>query len=105
MRIGDAWERAAALRDVAVAVQPEAVVNELTDLPDQPAATNQANARMRRVGTRKAARRGEAGVRAALMSGLPAYAAFASLMAGSACMRGSKRVASVASRPPAPTTR
>jgi hypothetical protein len=53
MRNGDAWERAAALHDVVVAVQPEAVVNELTDLPDQPAATIPANARMRRVGTRK----------------------------------------------------
>jgi hypothetical protein len=42
MRNGDAWERAAALHDVVVAVQPEAVVNELTDLPDQPAATIQA---------------------------------------------------------------
>jgi nucleoside-diphosphate-sugar epimerase len=41
-----------ALREVVVAFQPEAVVNELTDLPDQPAATNEANARMRREGTR-----------------------------------------------------
>jgi uncharacterized protein YbjT (DUF2867 family) len=39
-----------ALRQVVVAFQPEAVVNELTDLPDQPAATNEANARMRREG-------------------------------------------------------
>jgi nucleoside-diphosphate-sugar epimerase len=37
---------------VVVVFQPEAVVNELTDLPDQPAATNEANARMRREGTR-----------------------------------------------------
>jgi nucleoside-diphosphate-sugar epimerase len=35
-----------------VAFKPEAVVNELTDLPDQQAATNEANARMRREGTR-----------------------------------------------------
>jgi nucleoside-diphosphate-sugar epimerase len=40
-----------ALREVVVAFQPEAVVNELTDLPDQPGATNEANARMRREGT------------------------------------------------------
>ena len=32
--------------------QPEAVVNELTDLPDEPAATNEGNARIRREGTR-----------------------------------------------------
>ena len=37
-----------ALREAVRAFQPEAVVNELTDLPDQPAATNDANARMRR---------------------------------------------------------
>lgn len=43
---------AAALREAVVAFEPEAVVNELTDLPDEPAATNEANARMRRVGTR-----------------------------------------------------
>jgi nucleoside-diphosphate-sugar epimerase len=41
-----------ALREAVVAFQPEAVVNELTDLPDEPAATNEANARMRREGTR-----------------------------------------------------
>jgi nucleoside-diphosphate-sugar epimerase len=40
------------LREVVVAFQPDAVVNELTDLPDQPVATNEANARMRREGTR-----------------------------------------------------
>jgi nucleoside-diphosphate-sugar epimerase len=40
------------LREVVVAFQPEVVVNELTDLPDQPAAANEANARMRRQGTR-----------------------------------------------------
>jgi nucleoside-diphosphate-sugar epimerase len=43
---------AAALREAVVAFEPEAVVNELTDLPDEPAATNDANARMRRLGTR-----------------------------------------------------
>jgi nucleoside-diphosphate-sugar epimerase len=47
----DAFD-AAALREAVVAFEPEAVVNELTDLPDEPAATNEANARMRRVGTR-----------------------------------------------------
>lgn len=41
-----------ALREVVVAFKPEAVVNELTDLPDQPAAANEPNARMRREGTR-----------------------------------------------------
>jgi nucleoside-diphosphate-sugar epimerase len=41
-----------ALRELVVAFQPEAVVNELTDLPDQPVARNDANARMRREGTR-----------------------------------------------------
>jgi nucleoside-diphosphate-sugar epimerase len=35
-----------------VAFQAEAVVNELTDLPDQPGGANEANARMRREGTR-----------------------------------------------------
>jgi nucleoside-diphosphate-sugar epimerase len=40
------------LRESVVAFQPDAVVNELTDLPDQQAATNDANARMRREGTR-----------------------------------------------------
>jgi nucleoside-diphosphate-sugar epimerase len=47
----DAFD-AHALREAVGAFQPEAVVNELTDLPDQPAATNDANARMRREGTR-----------------------------------------------------
>ena len=47
----DAFD-ANALRTVVVAFQPEVVVNELTDLPDKPAATNEANARMRREGTR-----------------------------------------------------
>jgi uncharacterized protein YbjT (DUF2867 family) len=46
----DAFD-AAALRAAVVASRPEAVVNELTDLPDRPAATNEANARMRREGT------------------------------------------------------
>jgi nucleoside-diphosphate-sugar epimerase len=43
---------AAELRDRVVAFQPDAVINELTDLPDRVAATNVANARMRREGTR-----------------------------------------------------
>jgi len=47
----DAFD-AAALREAVVAFQPEAVVNELTDLPDEEAATNEPNARMRREGTR-----------------------------------------------------
>jgi nucleoside-diphosphate-sugar epimerase len=47
----DAFD-AAGLRDAVVAFRPEAVVNELTDLPDEQAATNEANARMRRQGTR-----------------------------------------------------
>src|ERR687887_587687 len=47
----DAFD-AHALREAVGAFQPEVVVNELTDLPDQPAATNDANARMRREGTR-----------------------------------------------------
>jgi nucleoside-diphosphate-sugar epimerase len=47
----DAYD-ADALRAVVVAFRPEVVVNELTDLPDKPAATNEANARMRREGTR-----------------------------------------------------
>jgi nucleoside-diphosphate-sugar epimerase len=47
----DAFD-AAALREAVTAFRPEAVVNELTDLPDRPAATNDANARMRREGTR-----------------------------------------------------
>jgi nucleoside-diphosphate-sugar epimerase len=47
----DAFD-ADALRDAVVAFQTGAVVNELTDLPDRPAATNAANARMRREGTR-----------------------------------------------------
>jgi nucleoside-diphosphate-sugar epimerase len=41
-----------ALREAVVAFRPDAVVNELTDLPDQQSATNEANARMRREGTR-----------------------------------------------------
>ena len=47
----DAFD-AAALREAVVGFQPEAVVNELTDLPDEPAKTNEPNARMRREGTR-----------------------------------------------------
>jgi uncharacterized protein YbjT (DUF2867 family) len=47
----DAFD-ADALREVVVAFQPQAVVNELTDLPDRLATTNEANARMRREGTR-----------------------------------------------------
>jgi hypothetical protein len=47
----DAFE-AAALRGAVVAFASEAVVNELTDRPDEPAATNEANACMRRLGTR-----------------------------------------------------
>lgn len=47
----DAFD-AAALRDAVVAFRAEAVVNELTDLPDRMAAANEANARMRREGTR-----------------------------------------------------
>jgi hypothetical protein len=43
---------APALRRAVVAFQPEVVVNELTDLPDRQAATNDANARMRREGAR-----------------------------------------------------
>ena len=43
---------AAALHEVVTVFQPEAVVNELTDLPGRPAATNEANARMRRQGGR-----------------------------------------------------
>jgi uncharacterized protein YbjT (DUF2867 family) len=43
---------AVALRDAVVRFRPEAVVNELTDLPDQAAAVNEANARMRREGMR-----------------------------------------------------
>lgn len=46
----DAFD-AAALRDAVVTFRPEAVVNELTDLPDEQAASNEANARMRREGT------------------------------------------------------
>jgi nucleoside-diphosphate-sugar epimerase len=42
----------AALRETVVAFEPQAVVNELTDLPDERAAPNEANARMRREGTR-----------------------------------------------------
>lgn len=47
----DAYD-AAVLREAVVAFHPEAVVNELTDLPDEPAVANEANARMRREGTR-----------------------------------------------------
>jgi uncharacterized protein YbjT (DUF2867 family) len=47
----DAFD-AVALREAVVAFRPEAVVNELTDLPDEQAATNEANARIRREGTR-----------------------------------------------------
>ncbi len=47
----DAFD-AQALREAVGAFRPEAVVNELTDLPDQQSATNDANARMRREGTR-----------------------------------------------------
>ncbi|HKC21627.1 MAG TPA: NAD-dependent epimerase/dehydratase family protein [Gaiellaceae bacterium] len=42
---------AVALRGEVVAFGPEAVVNELTDLPDEAATMNEANARMRRDGT------------------------------------------------------
>jgi nucleoside-diphosphate-sugar epimerase len=47
----DAYD-ATALREAVVSFRPDAVVNELTDLPDEAAATNEANARMRRDGTR-----------------------------------------------------
>jgi nucleoside-diphosphate-sugar epimerase len=47
----DAFD-AVGLRKAVVGFKPEAVVNELTDLPDEPAATNEANAHMRRLGTR-----------------------------------------------------
>jgi nucleoside-diphosphate-sugar epimerase len=47
----DAFD-AGALCEVVAAFHAEAVVNELTDLPDQPAGANGANARMRREGTR-----------------------------------------------------
>ena len=47
----DAFD-AGALREAVVAFRPEAVVNELTDLPDEAVASNEANARMRREGTR-----------------------------------------------------
>jgi nucleoside-diphosphate-sugar epimerase len=47
----DAYD-ADALREAVVAFQPEAVVNQLTDLPDRAAAVNEANARIRREGTR-----------------------------------------------------
>src|SRR3954469_2360556 len=46
----DAFD-AHALREAVRAFRPDAVVNELTDLPDQPSATNDANARIRREGT------------------------------------------------------
>src|SRR5947207_10360228 len=41
-----------ALRALVVAFEPGVVVNELSDLPDKLAATNEANVRMRREGTR-----------------------------------------------------
>jgi uncharacterized protein YbjT (DUF2867 family) len=47
----DAFDAGALLQAVG-AFRPEAVVNELTDLPDDQAATNEGNARMRREGTR-----------------------------------------------------
>jgi nucleoside-diphosphate-sugar epimerase len=47
----DVYDLVALRREVA-AFRPEAVVNELTDLPDRAATTNEANARMRRDGTR-----------------------------------------------------
>jgi nucleoside-diphosphate-sugar epimerase len=47
----DVFDREA-LRQAVVAFRPEAVVNQLTDLPDTPAPTNDANKRMRREGTR-----------------------------------------------------
>ena len=47
----DAFD-AVALREAVVSFAPEVVVNELTDLPDHPASTNEPNARMRREGTR-----------------------------------------------------
>lgn len=47
----DAYD-ADALRRAVVAFRPEAVVNELTDLPDRAAAVNEANARIRREGMR-----------------------------------------------------
>jgi nucleoside-diphosphate-sugar epimerase len=47
----DAYD-ADALREAVVAFRPEAVVNELTDLPDRAASVNEANARIRREGTR-----------------------------------------------------
>src|SRR5689334_23672385 len=45
----DAYD-ADALRDAVIAFAPDVVVNELTDLPDEQAAPNDANARMRREG-------------------------------------------------------
>src|SRR5262249_14699821 len=41
-----------ALVQAVVAFRPDALVNELTDLPDEVIVTNEANARMRREGTR-----------------------------------------------------
>jgi nucleoside-diphosphate-sugar epimerase len=41
-----------ALREAVVAFRPDAVVNQLTDLPDHAATVNEANARIRRVGMR-----------------------------------------------------
>ena len=46
----DVFDREA-LRQAVVAFRPEAVVNQLTDLPDKPALRNDANKRMRREGT------------------------------------------------------
>jgi nucleoside-diphosphate-sugar epimerase len=47
----DAYD-ADGLREAVVGFAAHAIVNELTDLPDEPSATNEANARMRRQGTR-----------------------------------------------------
>jgi len=47
----DAFD-AGSLRAVVLGLQPEAVVNELTELPDKPAAISEGNARMQREGTR-----------------------------------------------------
>jgi nucleoside-diphosphate-sugar epimerase len=47
----DAYD-AVALADAVVSFQPEALINELTDLPDRATSRNDANARMRREGTR-----------------------------------------------------
>jgi hypothetical protein len=47
----DAFD-AAALQAAVVGFHPEAIVNELTDLPDRPEAISERNARVRREGTR-----------------------------------------------------